>query len=451
MDSIDQPQPLSPEAEARRKARRAKARRAKALKTAPPPEGKAPAVEPAKKRVPAPKKKVKRPKKPLTTRQAKDIPVLPPAPAARLRNRHRSIFVSLFLVVVIPMLVTMWYLSTRAIDQYESKLSFSVRKEQSESALDVMGGLAQLSGSGGSSDADVLYQFIQSQALISKIDEQFDLRQIYSAGHSRDPIFSLKRDATIEELVAYWDNIVRIHYDRGTGIIDLRILAFDPAQAQIIAQEILRESADQINKLSKVAREDSMQYAREELDLAVERLTSARQALTQFRLRTQIVDPFADLQGQMGLMNTLQAELASSLINLGLLRNSVTEDDPRLAQGERRIQVIEAQIAEERAKFGVGGEGPGGEDYATLVAEFERLSVDREFAEESYKLALSAHDAAQAEASRQSRYLVAHIEPTLAESSEYPQIPLILGIVFGFLLLFWAISILVFYSIRDRR
>jgi capsular polysaccharide transport system permease protein len=390
--------------------------------------------------------------RPSTTRQAEDIPVQPPAAQARLRNRHRSIFVSFFLLVVAPMLLATWYLTTRAVDQYHSNLSFSVRKESTDSSLDLVGGLAQLAGSGSSSDADVLYQFIQSQSMIDNIDKAFDLRGLYSAHADRDPIFSLQRDATIEDLLNYWPDIVRIHYDRTAGIIELRVLAFEPEQAQQIATAILENSVDQINKLSTVAREDTMQYATEELDLAIDRLTRARQALTQFRLRTQIVDPFADLQGKMGLMNTLQAELAAALIDLGLLRSaSERPDDPRVPQLQRRIDVIESQIAVERAKFGVGGEGPGGEDYATLVAEFERLTVDREFSEEAYKLALSAHDAAQAEAQRQSRYLAAHIEPTRAESSEYPRTPLILGVMMAFLLLFWAISILVFYSIRDRR
>ena len=383
-------------------------------------------------------------------RQANDVPVRAPAPRARLRRRHRSVFASFLLLVIIPMLVAGWYLTERAVKQYHSVVSFSVRKEQTNSAFDIAGGLAQLSG-GNSSDADVLYQFIQSQGLVGRIDREFDLRTIYSAHVEMDPIFSLKDEATIEDLVDYWPRMVRIHYDRGTGIIELRVLAFEPEQAQNIATAILQNSVAQINKLSAVSRDDTMQYARAELDVAVDRMTDARQALTSFRLRTQIVDPFTDLQGQLGLMNTLQAELATTLIDLGLLRITARQDDPRIAQGQRRIEVIQRQITEERAKFGVGGEGPGGEDYATLVAEFERLSVDREFSEEAYKLALSARNAAQAEAQRQSRYLAAHIEPTKAESSEYPQIPLILGITLAFLLLFWAVSILIYYSIRDRR
>ncbi len=58
----------------------------------------------------------------------------------------------------------------------------------------------------------------------------------------------------------------------------------------------------------------------EDLDLALERLKAAREALTAFRLANQIVDPNADIQGQMGLLNTLQAQQAEALIEFDLLR-----------------------------------------------------------------------------------------------------------------------------------
>ncbi|PIE16856.1 MAG: sugar transporter [Rhodobacterales bacterium] len=369
---------------------------------------------------------------------------------ARLRKRHMSILISFVLLVVLPMAVAFWYLSERAVAQYHSTMSFSVRKEQVASSLDIMGGLSQLSGN-SSTDTDVLYQFIQSQELIAKMDDDIGLRAIYSAPYDVDPVFALAPGATIEDLIDYWPRMVRIHYDRSTGIIQIRALAFDPQQAREIAQKILDYSTQQINDLSAVAQQDATRYARQELDQAIARLTEARQALTDFRLRTQIVDPFADLQGQMGLLSTLQSELATALINLALLRETAAANDPRITQAERMVDLIRAQVTQERAKFGVGGQGPGGEDYASLVSEFERLNVDREFAAEAYKSALAAYDAAVAEAQRQSRYLAAHIRPTLAESSHYPQNWLILGIMQAFLLVFWAVAILIYYSIRDRR
>src|SRR5690606_5796740 len=112
----------------------------------------------------------------------------------------------------------------------------------------------------------------------------------------------------------------------------------------------------------------------EELERSTERLRMARIALTQFRSRTQIIDPSADIQGQMGLLSNLQQQQAGAMIELALLRETASPDDPRIAQGERRIAVIEAMIAEERRKLGVGATGTeDGSDLSTLVGEFERL------------------------------------------------------------------------------
>ncbi len=77
--------------------------------------------------------------------------------------------------------------------------------------------------------------------------------------------------------------------------------------------------------------------------------------------------------------------------------------------------------------------------------------VDREFAEQSYAAALVSYDVAVAESRRQSRYLAAHIKPTLAETSVYPDRLLTMALVALFSLLICAILVMVGYSLRDRR
>lgn len=372
------------------------------------------------------------------------------APRATLRLRHLLVALSFLLVVLLPGLAAAWYLYARAVDQYASTTAFSVQAPDTRSSLDLMGDFGSLIGGNVSKDAEILYQFIQSEELVARIDARLDLRALYGRHHGRDPLFGLAAASTIEDLVEHWNRMLRIAFDSGTGLMEIRALAFDPGEAKAIAEAIIAESTDRINALSQQAREDATRYAREELQIALGRLAVAREALTAFRVRTQIVDPAADLQGQMGLLNTLQAQLAETLIELDLLRQSAREGDPRLAQLELRIEVIQVRIDEERARIG-GGEGPGGQNYATLVAEFERLNLEREFAEQAYRSALSAHDAAVAEAQRQSRYLATHIAPTLAESSRYPEREVILAITALFLFLGWGLLVLVAYSIRDSR
>ena len=382
-----------------------------------------------------------------------DIPtfdVKPPARPARPRRRHGFLALTFLILVVLPVAGAAYYLWERAADQYASRLAFSVRTEEQSSAIELLGGITELSGS-SSSDTDILFAYLSSQELVSRVDAEVDLRRVWSrVTVGEDPLFAFDPSGTIEDLQDHWARKVGIVYDSGTGLIDLEVLAFDAVDARRVAEAILDQCVAMINSLSRTAQQDSIRFTRDELDNAVQRLKSARQALTQFRNRTQIVDPSIDTQNQMGLLVTLQEQLAAALIDSDLLRDTTRQNDPRITQANRRIEVIEARIASERRNLGLGEEGESGEAFASLVGEYEGLIVDREFAETAYTAALAAHDQALAEVRKQSRYLAAHVKPTLAQRAEFPEREKLLALVAVFCLFGWAILCLVFYSLRDR-
>ena len=353
-------------------------------------------------------------------------------------------------MVILPLAATIFYLYTVAEDQYASTFGFAVRSEEISGAQSLLGGLASLSGN-SSSDTDILYEFIQSRSLIEKVDEQLDLYTIFSRPEY-GPIFAFDPDGTIEDLVDYWQRMVRISY-ASNGLIEVRVNAFDPQEAKTIAETIVSESTTMINDLSAIARSDATRYALEDLEQAVSRLKSTREALTKFRSETRIVDPKADIQGQMGLLNSLEAQLAETIIEMNLLMDTARDNDPRVDQARRRIAVIQSLIEQERQKFGMGGTSrvDDGKDYSTLVGEFERLMVDVEYAQKSYLAAQSVLDTAQAEAQRQSRYLATYATPSLPQSAQYPKritLSMLTGLI---MLLAWSIGVLVYYSLRDRR
>ncbi len=386
-----------------------------------------------------------------TPKPVAPVHIKPIATAARIRPRHRGLMLSFLLCVIAPLCVSIWYLWFVAHDRYASTTGFTVRQEEAVASTDLLSGLSQFAGGTGS-DSDILYEYIQSQEIVRRIDETLDLRSVFSAHWDTDPVFSLWKDASIEDLVWFWQRAVRISYDQGTGLMELRILSDDPATSQAIGFAIIDESQQMINALNEQARNDTMGYANRDLDEALIRLKEARGAMTAFRSRTQIVDPTADIQGRMGVLNTLQQQLAQAMIDADFLRSTTQEGDPRVTQADQRIDVIRARIVAERGTLASSNVGPDGEDdYPSLLAEFESLSVDLQFAEETYGSALTAQDIARSTASRQSRYLAAYITPTLAQTAEFPQRFMITGLIFAFLLMGWSILVLVYYSLRDRR
>ncbi|EKE44527.1 putative polysaccharide export-assoiated protein [Oceaniovalibus guishaninsula JLT2003] len=395
--------------------------------------------------------KRKKPARPDPNETVTVVEVTPMARSARMQRRHWGVLASFVVIVLLPLAVAAFYLWAVAEDQYGSTVGFTVRREEGGAAADLLGGLTQLSGT-GSSDSDILYEFIQSASLVSRVDDELNLRAAYSAPYPSDPYFALRPDATMAELTAYWDSrIVQISYDKASGLIELRVLAFDPQTAQAVAQAILEQSQRLINDLNLQARRDTIAFAERDLETALERLKAAREALTLFRTRTQIVDPSADIQGRMGVINNLQQQLAATLVEYDLLLTTAAPSDPRVQQTRQRIDVIRERIVQERDTFSSADASAAGDDYPSLIAEYEGLSVDREYAEESYRAALQALDVARSNAVRQSRYLTAYVEPTLPQTAEYPRRWSMLGLAALFLTLAWAIMALVYYSIRDSR
>ena len=371
-----------------------------------------------------------------------------PVGHSSFRRRHRMIVMSFILLVMVPAAILLGYLYFKAHDQYASYVGFSVQSETPISDLGILGGIAGLSSS-GSSDTDILYEFIQSQQMVTEVDTALDLRTIYTKPEG-DFYYAFDNEGSIEDLHEYWKRMVKISYDSGTGLIELRVNAFTPDDAKAIADEIFERSSIVINRISAIAREDSIKFARDDLNKSVNRLKKSRQEITTFRNLKQIVDPNADIQGQLGLLNSMQQRLADEYIELDLLEGVTRQNDPRIEQAQRRIHVIEERITEERKKFGIGGDGLD-EAFANVMGEFEALVVDREFAEASYLSAQAIFDRALAESNRQSRYLAAYLGPTTAEASKFPKRGIVAFIAITILLLTWAICVLITYSIWDRR
>ncbi len=369
---------------------------------------------------------------------------------AVLRKRHSGLMLSLALLVGLPVLLVAAYLFVLAKPQFASETGFVVRKEEGAAASQMLGGLSQMLGSQTAGNSDLLFEFIQSQEIVQRVQQELDIVDHYAQTWPSDPVYSAWPDITTEQLVGFWQRMVRITYDKSSGVIKVQVRARSPEMATAIADEIIAQSEQMINTLNDKARRDSMANAQADLDTALENLRAAREALVSFQARTQILDPQADIQGRMGVVANLQQQLAQALVDYDLLLQSVDQSDPRVRQLDRRIQAIEDRIAEERNSFSAQTMTDANSNYPTLLAEYEGLRVDVEFAEENYRAALTALNQARTNAERQQLYLATFIEPTTAETAVYPQRFLLIGLTSFFALMFWSVGALVYYSLRDR-
>ena len=373
----------------------------------------------------------------------------PPAfPAVRPRppRRHVGLAASFVGLVVLPFLVTAVYMFAVAADQYHSEAAFSVRSEDRSgaSALGVLGAITQIDA-GPASDTDILQDFIESQSMVEAVDADLGLRAIFARAGS-DPVFGFRDDGTVETLLRYWKRMVHVTHDARAGTIALRADAFAPADAQAIASAVLAQSGRLVNDLSDQARRDAVRFAEADLTDAERGLRALRGQLAQLRDQTRMIDPAADVAGQMGVIGALQAELAEVLIGRDTLIAYARPTDHRVIKADRRIAALRDRIAAERSALGAGSDGA---DPSAVMGQYEAILTDIEFAQAAYTQALTNLALARTESRREARYLAVHIEPTLAQSPLYPRRGLLTGLAGLGLLLGWAVLAVAFYNVRD--
>jgi capsular polysaccharide transport system permease protein len=390
---------------------------------------------------PAPRKRQEAPRPVTVGRRA-----APPRTIFKLR--HYAALASFLLLVLLPLAATVYYLYFRAEDEYHSDVAFSIRSEEpGAAAAGILGAITGISGGGSAAEPDILFEYIRSQEIVEAIDREIDLRAIYNR-KPEDWAFSLGESGTIEDLLAHWRRMVDVSFETHSGIIQVRATAFTPEEARAITRAVLEKSTALVNHLTEQARTDAIRFARVDLEEAEAHLRELRQQMASFRREHQMVDPQADVEGQMGLLTALQEELAKALVERDMLLTYADPADQRVQQANRRITAISDRIEDERATLGAPGNAG---KMPELVGDYEALRVDLEFASQAYTQALANLSLARAEARRQSRYLAAHVEPTLAESSLYPRRAMLSGLVGLFLLLGWGVVLLVYYNVRDNR
>jgi len=349
-----------------------------------------------------------------------------------------AIRLSFMLMVIAPFSVLALYLFVFASDRFVVSVGMSVRAEEGGESSPFLDGLSGFSG-GVKPDAAIVQEFISSPDLIQRLSERFNLSGMLSP-LKFDPVYAQNPD-TFVGLAKRWSRLIHPSMDSRSGLLTLSVATFSANDAEILAYAILEETKSMLSRLSAGMNKETTRLARDELVRAELRLKKARRNLTEFRASTRIVDPSADLEGQLGLIAILQEQMAEAQIALKLLR----ADGPRLIHAERRVSVVSSLLEEERRKFGLTEAG-----YAEMTGAFEDLQVEVEYAQESYLLARSALDVAMKAAQSKSRYLAVHIRPVRPETPELPRKGRTLFIGFVALFLIWAISVLAVQGFRDR-
>lgn len=322
-----------------------------------------------------------------------------------------------WLILFLPTLLSAIYLFFLASGQYESEAKFVVRSAQRPDSLGGLSFLVQLGLQRSQDDSFIVQDFMISRDAVRDLQQRLPLRAMFKtdaldvvAGYP-----SFLYGPREERFYKYFQTMVSVVHTDKTGISTLKVRAFSAENAKEIADSLLQMGEGLVNRLNERLLRDAVGRAQAEVMEAQKRVIAAQASLTAFRNKELLIDPTRNAVALAELIAKLSAELASTRAQIVEAKmNSST--GPQVPILERRAMALDEQIGSERARVARSSDG-----LAERIADYERLVLEREFANKM----LSANEGdlvrAKAEAAKQLLYLERVVEPHLADYPTQPK------------------------------
>ncbi len=350
------------------------------------------------------------------------------------------------LLVALPTVLALVYYVVFASDLYISESRFVVRSPQ-RSLTSGLGALLQgtvLSRS--QDDTYSVHDFIQSRDALHQLQQKLRVREAYSdhaiSVFNRFP--GLSPDDSFEAFFHYYQNHVQIDYDTVSSISVLTVSAYTAADARNVNEQLLEMGERLVNNVNLRARKDLIDVAMQEVQQAESKSKEANAALSAFRSGHAMFDP--ERQGEMHLatINKLQDQLFTAQAQLTQLLE-LSPTNPQIPPLKTQIAELRRLIADESSRI----TGPN-QSLATVAPGFERLMLDKAFADKRLEGAMAALDSARSEVARKQLYLERLVEPNLPDVALEPR--RLRGIVTTFIvgLLVWAVASLIAATVREH-
>jgi capsular polysaccharide transport system permease protein len=364
---------------------------------------------------------------------------------------------SFIALVLIPALVVSLYFAFVASDQFVAETRFVVRLGlQDSSGKDGLASvLSAVKSSGGSSgggtateDAHVVTSYIQSRAIVDELQNKFDLRAIFARPEA-DFYARLKSNASIEDVVEYWRQMVGTYVDSMSGIVTVEVRAFRPDDAVLLVRNIGELSEKLVNDISQRARHDALRRATEEVQRAQGLMYAAIRDVEQYRNAEGLIDPVQTATETGKLLTKVLADQIATEGELFVANLSLARDSPAVRRLVNRIETLKQQASDLRAQL--AGNRDETRNVAASLAKFEEVAIKQKMAETLYGLAEAGLDRARRQAEAQSVYLSVFVPPGLPQEYTYPKRLEYSIAISTALFVLWSIAALIWLSVEDHR
>ncbi|MCK8132651.1 lipopolysaccharide biosynthesis protein [Pseudoalteromonas sp. 2CM28B] len=337
-----------------------------------------------------------------------------------------------FLLLILPFVLFAFYQLVWAAPRYESRAQLIIQQPDGMATMDPS--MAILSGLGVSSsstaDTEIAKAYIHSEDMLNYLQAHSNIKQHYYEGGD---IFSrLSANASIEDLLKYYQDHTTIEIDENSGVIKILVQGFTPEFAKQLTQTIVNRAEWYINSIGHQLADAQLKFIKTEHTKVEQRLRNAQSKILAFQQKNNLLDPEAEGAALQQITYGLESEIATKSAQLKGLRSTMTEKAPQVVMLEAELSALKIQLELERERLsqqqGTGSNSATAKPVNTndtavseVLAQFSDLKIELELAIKGYTASEVSLDKARIEAYRQLKYLIVVEAPTLPQDNQYPK------------------------------
>lgn len=341
--------------------------------------------------------------------------------AKRRRKRMLLLAARLFVFVTIPTALVAYYFFFLATPLYATNTEFVIQQADSTqpSSSGALGGMLGGAGLGGSSaDSVTVQSFLQSRDALRRLDADHGFKEHFS-GDNIDMLRRLAPDATDEAAYRLYKRQIKVGFDPTEGVVKLEVIAADPATSELFAQALLGYAEEQVDSLTQRLRENQMRDALQSYEDAERRMEEARIAAVNLQENFNVMSGEVEVTILSQQISTLETELSQARLSLQEMMSNARPNPARVDPLRRRVNNLEAEIANLRGGMTQGIEG--GNSLARMQSELISAEADVQTRQMLLAQSLQMVETARLEANRQVRYLSVGVRPIAPDEPTYPR------------------------------
>ncbi|WP_339756188.1 capsule biosynthesis protein [uncultured Hoeflea sp.] len=358
-----------------------------------------------------------------------------------------SILLLIFCLIV-PTVTALAYYGYFASDQYESETRFTVRSSTPALGKDQLGKATGIPSAKIVQDTQIAIDFINSHEMLEVLAERnIDLHEIFGK-ETIDWWARLPEDASSDDLLDYWEDMVSASVSPSSGIVTIYVRAFTAEDSAMLAREILSASEYAVNRVNDRIWKDVISTSNTNLENAKQQLLRARNALASARNR----DGVLTVEGSSAIVTNLISTMETERLNLQHRYDAqlsvVSADAPQMLVLKREIDSKEQQIRELKSQL--AGDAEGGRNLADVSEELSQLQLAQSLAEKQFASSLQTLEQIQFISRQQLLYLESFLDPRVPDEAMYPKRILWIAVIFAASLILWGSLLGILHIVRNQ-